>query len=807
MRVPRRSTPRTVGALAAAAALPLALAAVALGEGHDAVGDTHAVSVEQVRDAHAAAPRARPRVLRALRHDRSRPLREIAPSFPPGGLKEAPENPRRKAEFALPGGFDPSLQTTAPQAVMPPISRSFDGVSNVNAVLPPDTNADVGRTQIVETVNLSFAVYSKTGARLYGPAATNTLFSGFGGPCESTDDGDPIVQYDQLADRWLISQFALPSYPRGPFYQCLAVSTSDDATGSYYRYEFLISDATQNLLNDYPKFGVWPDGYYMAVNDFRGGSLFTGVTVVAFDRSKLLAGVSAQAVEFVLANPSLYSLLPSDLDGRTQPAPGTPNSFLQVDDDAQGYPRDQLEVWNFHVDWTAPSSSTFTQATPIPVASFDSDIALGIPQPGTVARLDPISDRLMYRLAYRNFGSYEDLVVNHTVDVGGLNRAGIRWYELRRPPGGQWNVYQQGTYAPDDKDRWMASAAMDASGDIALGFSFGNGTVRPSIRYAGRLASDPLGLITGEGSIQVGTGSQTDVSGRWGDYTSMVVDPTDDCTFWYSNEYLSTTGPAPWRTRIASFRFPTCTSAPSTAPAVTSFAPDHGPVGAAVTIAGVNLTGATAVQFDGVAAAYTVDSATQITARVPAGAGSGPITVTTPSGTATSTSPFTVDGAPAIGGFSPASGPPGTLVTVAGTGFTGATAVTFNGTAAASYAVVSDTQITATVPAGATTGPIAVTTPLGSATSSTSFTVTAAAQPPVVRGYIPNRGRAGSLVTIFGTGFVHVQSVTLRGVAAEFTVTSPTIIRATVPSVGKGVAHWQVTTAGGTGTGPAFTVW
>ncbi|HSB02372.1 MAG TPA: hypothetical protein VLE49_17100 [Anaerolineales bacterium] len=510
-----------------------------------------------------------PVVITALQNDTSDALAAI-PVIPPRQSRPDPDLnelrplPKRGGAAINPSGnkfTDPVLQRTEPGLALniPTPLQNFDGVNNVNGVLPPDTNGDVGPNHYVQWVNLSFAIYSKSGALLYGPAAGNTLWSGFGGPCQTSNDGDPIVQYDHLADRWMMSQFALPNYPSGPFYQCIAVSQTGDPTGAWYRYAFQIS-ATK--LNDYPKFGVWPDGYYMSVNQFVGNT-WGGAGVVAFERSKMLLGQPAQAIYFDLfaVDPNLGGMLPSDLDGPA-PAAGTPNYFLQVDDNGFGYPQDQIEVWQFSANWSNPGASTFTQATVLPTAAFDSDMCAGsrncIPQQGTSVKLDAISDRLMYRLQYRNFGSYQALVLNNTVDTNSANHAGIRWYELRNTGGG-WNIRQQGTFSPDTAHRWMGSIAMDGSGNIALGYSISSSTMFPAIRYTGRLAGDALGQMTqGEGTIINGTGAQTHSASRWGDYSSLSVDPVDDCTFWYTNEYVQTTGSSPWRTRIGSFQLPGC---------------------------------------------------------------------------------------------------------------------------------------------------------------------------------------------------------------------------------------------------------
>ncbi|MCA1650250.1 MAG: flippase-like domain-containing protein [Acidobacteria bacterium] len=350
----------------------------------------------------------------------------------------------------------------------------------------------------VQWVNLRFAVYSRSGPLLYGPAAGGTIWDGFGGPCESQNDGDPIVLYDHLADRWFMSQFAIPnrfrSFLFAPFYQCIAVSQTPDPTGPYHRYQYEFSK-----LNDYPKFGVWPDGYYMAINQFASVNLqYAGQGVVAFDRAAMLAGQPANMIYFDLANDlTLGGMLPSDLDGPAPPA-GSPNYFAQVDDDGTGYPADRIQLWKFHADWSSPAASTFTGPFVLPVAAFDSnmcDFARGcIPQPGTTVKIDALSDRLMYRLQYRNFGTHDALVVNHTVDTDGADHAGVRWYEIR-DPGGTPVIHQQGTFAPDALHRWMGSAAMDAAGNLAVAFNASGPAMAPSIRYAARLASDPPGML------------------------------------------------------------------------------------------------------------------------------------------------------------------------------------------------------------------------------------------------------------------------------------------------------------------------
>ena len=527
-----------------------------------------------------------PQVVSSSQNDLSQPLSAIPPisseqARPDPDLNELRPLGARITGDAGPKDFvDPLFQEDSDLSLVniaAPI-QNFEGVNNVNGVLPPDTNGDVGPNHYMQWVNLSFAIYSKTGALLYGPAAGNTLWSGFGGACQTTNDGDPIVQYDHLADRWMVSQFALPNYPSGPFYQCIAVSQTGDPTGAWYRYQFQIS-ATK--LNDYPHFGVWPDGYYMSINQFAGNS-WGGAGAVAFERDKMLQGLPAQMVYFDLygVDPNLGGMLPADLDGPA-PAAGSPNIFAQMDDNAYGYSPDQLQLWNFHVDWANPSASTFTQAKVLPTAAFDANMCSGsrncIQQQGTTRRLDAIADRLMYRLQYRNFGSYQTLVLNHTVDVNSTDRAGLRWYELR-DAGTGWNIYQQGTFSPDATRRWMGSVAMDSSGNIGMGYSASSSTMYPAIRYTGRLAGDALGQMTqGEGTIINGTGAQTHTASRWGDYSSLSVDP-DGCTFWFTSEYVQTTGTSPWRTRIGSFVLPGCGSSPTPTATSTPVPPTNTPV-------------------------------------------------------------------------------------------------------------------------------------------------------------------------------------------------------------------------------------
>ena len=528
--------------------------------------------------------------VKELKHDTSAPLSSITPLKGEQNGKDADMDkvfilPGRGTTLDLnaPVQLDAAVQA-APIAPDAPVTiANFDGVTNVNGVLPPDTNGDVGPNHYMQWVNLSFAIYSKTGTLLYGPAAGNTLWSGFGGVCQTRNDGDPIVLYDHLADRWMVSQFAVPGGASG-YHQCIAISQTGDPTGAWYRYDFLWSNTN---MNDYPHFGVWPDGYYMAVHEFANAATWAGQGVAVFERDKMLLGQAARMVKFNLysTDPNMGGMLPTDLDGPA-PAAGTPNYFVEPDDNAGGFPQDQIQIWAFHVDWANTALSTFTRTTTLATAAFDSNMCNGartcIPQQGTTAKLDAIADRAMYRAQYRNFGGYETIVMNHTVDATGTDRAGIRWYELRNTGGAGWGINQQSTFSPDATHRWMGSVAMNGSGDMAIGYSASSSTMYPAIRYTGRLASDALNSMTqGEGTLIAGTGAQTHTAARWGDYSMLAVDPTDDCTFWFTSEYAQTTGSAPWRTRIGSFKLADCGApgpTPTPGPTNTPLPPTNTPI-------------------------------------------------------------------------------------------------------------------------------------------------------------------------------------------------------------------------------------
>jgi hypothetical protein len=449
---------------------------------------------------------------------------------------------------------DPSLQDHFGQILTDTTIQNFEGLGS-GAYIPPDTYGDVGPNHYFQVVNFSYSIYNKTGSIVLGPLPSSSVWNGMP---NNTNSGDAVVVYDENANRWLFSQFSLPNYPNGPFYQMIAVSQTPDPAGSWYRYQYSFTS-----MPDYPKFGVWPDGYYMSCNRFSAGSIsYAGTGAAAYDRTQMIAGdPNAQMVWFTLSGSNeAFGMLPSDCDGPF-PTAGTPNYFT-YEYDASPY---HLGILEFQVDWATPANSTFGNLLSLPVNSFNPNLGSGIPQKGTTEKLATLSDRMMYRLQFRNFNSHWSMVCNHSVNVGS-NTAGIRWYELRKTTGA-WTVYQQATYAPSDNNcRWMGSMAMDTAGNIALGYSISSSNLYPSIRYTGRMSTDPLNLMTiTERGIMNGGGCQTSSSHRWGDYSSMTVDPSSPTTFWYTTEYYGTTSSSNWQTRIGSFSFTNIFSSYATA--------------------------------------------------------------------------------------------------------------------------------------------------------------------------------------------------------------------------------------------------
>src|SRR6266568_852125 len=504
----------------------------------------------------------------SIHNDTSIPLREMK-QLPMTMKAEHEANDNPKIPHKHKDSPDPVVQnfgfsSDIASLNMPATTLNFNGIPfpgvNCNCA-PPDTNGEVGATQYVQIVNEGYQVFDKTtGASQLGPSGITTLWSGFGGVCQNAGDGDPVILYDQIANRWVISQFAGSSVPTD---ECVAVSTSSDATGSYNRYDFHLGS---NFF-DYPHISVWPDAYYMSMNVFNSsGTAFLGPQPFAFDRAKMLAGLPATFITTgITGGSSEDAYLPTDLDGSILPPAGAPASFVEFPSTGA------YRVFHFHVDFATPANSTFTLFSSPAAAGFSllcPTTRSCVPQLGTTNKVDGIGDRLMFRLAYRNFGDHEAVVGNYTVSSSGV--AGVRWFELRNVTSGPVTVFQESTYQPDTIWRWMGSAAMDQQGNLAVGYSASSTSINPQIRYAGRLFNDPLDTLTqGETTLFAGAGSQTGGLTRWGDYSDLTIDPVDDCTFWYTQEYIPANGSFNWRTRIGSFSFPGCGASPTPTPTPT----------------------------------------------------------------------------------------------------------------------------------------------------------------------------------------------------------------------------------------------
>ena len=521
------------------------------------------------------------------RAESSLALRDIPPSNrAPVEVEHEPLRvPRNRMRIAS-TPHDPVHQSHAPVANVPAAIRNFRGQGNAtsrNTItgVPPDTNGVVGPNHYVQTVNGGIAIWDKTGTIVQVSRLTNVLWTGYvgtnaGNGCEANNDGDPVVVYDQLADRWFVTQFSLPNAGSGPNYQCVAVSKTGDPTGAYWLYDFSYAG-----LNDYGKFGVWPDAYYATFNMFDQSKptadQFLGVDFCAYDRLKMLNGQPATQQCFMqpyTAGPpcdtdagtppvqpfATSGVLPVSMDGKIKPPVGAPGLFVQFDYSQCKPPYNQLDFWKFHADWAVPANASVTGPVVVNVADFTPTCyttapADCVPAAGNTI-LAGLDDRMMFRFNYRNFGTHESLLVNHSVVAG--TAAGVRWYEVRLPSGTP-TLFQQGTYAPADGNwRWMGSIAQDQAQDFALGFSLSNATSNPSVAWTGRLAGDAVGMLgQGESVVLAGTAHEAN-GGRWGDYSNMTVDPVDDCTFWFTTEVYVTSGS--WDTQIASFKFPTCAS-------------------------------------------------------------------------------------------------------------------------------------------------------------------------------------------------------------------------------------------------------
>ena len=465
------------------------------------------------------------------------------------------------AETAMPKGPDAAWQKTMGNTVSPkaPIVN-FDG--QTSPYYPPDCNGTAGPNHYMQTINTTYAIYSKTGALLAGPTNMNLLFGSVTGA--NYNDGDPLILFDEQADRWLAVEFSISGANN---YMLIAVSTTNDPTGTWYQYSFDVAD-----MPDYEKFGIWQDGYYMGDNN--GGSNDTYV----FERSAMLTGAAApKMVGFSNAwlpvtIDGFICVPPVDNDGAFAPA-GSPGLFIAMNDDAIGGGSDQLWIYELAVNWANTASSTFSRTQQINVTAFDSNFGntwSNIPQQGVTQKVDAIPQVIMNVPQYRNFGTYQTIVCCHTVDVDATNHAGVRWYELRKtPPSTTWVVRQTGTYAPDVHSRWMGSIMLNANNKIGLGYSISSSTMYPSIRYTGQSAgayANGLGVMdVPEEIIQTGANSQTGYN-RWGDYSLMSVDPADNETFWFTTQYIGSGGSR--KTKIASFKIgnaPVATTLPATA--------------------------------------------------------------------------------------------------------------------------------------------------------------------------------------------------------------------------------------------------
>jgi hypothetical protein len=512
--------------------------------------------------------------------DTSVPLRSMklqtAPVFSNQPLFMEVPNRTRGDSRAVDGGFsgpDVALQSLAGNAPTA-LDLSFNGGdSDANAsvlgfrVTPPDPHGDVGPNHFVQMVNLVTTIYDNSGNVVMGPFAGNQFWAGFGGLCETTNSGDPIVMYDERADRWVVSQFAINSSTTAPFFQCFAISQTSDPTGAYHRYSY-----SYTSLNDYPKLGISSDAYLAMYNFFTPPFFFFGgAQIAAYDRDAMLAGTSAAQVIFNLGT-TAFGYVPIDVDHF-----GTDtidNLFVST-----YAPQNQVTIRKIDVDWNNPSGATTSLVSQFAVTSFDADLCTAsreacVPQPSPGGSLEALSDRLMTRAQVWDFGTHKSMVFTHTVDAGS-GRAGVRWYELRKVGTGSWTLHQSSTYAPaDGLHRWVPTIAINGNGDIGLSYMVSSSSVHPEIRYTGQTA-DQSGTGTmnvTETQIVDGAGSQTGAA-RAGDYSYTGVDPSDNTSFWATNMYVNEGGSFEWDTRIAKFSL---AGGPPPADFITVTAPNGG---------------------------------------------------------------------------------------------------------------------------------------------------------------------------------------------------------------------------------------
>ena len=487
----------------------------------------------------------------------------IPPSAIQQEMEKVPLKVQRKIIDLHPSSLKPGV--TAPQFTTP--AQNFAGIGYTQ-IVPADPNGAPGLNHYIQVVNSKFQIFDKVGNSLAGPTNINQLWASQPtSQCFLNNNGDPVVLYDALADRWLISQFANPK--SNPSEECVAISqTGNPVAGTWYLYDF-----TLPYPDDYPKLGVWPDGYYLTTQQGFGGG---PINVAVLDRANMLNGNPATFQSISISGSPDGILLPGDLNGPPPPL-GTPNPLARAMDGTIYGGSDRIEIWEFHVDWGDPTESTLINTASLSTDPFSSPLCVAgnlfdncVPQPNTTNTLEALDVWSMGPLEYRNFGDHETLVFNHTVNATPSTfpngQAGVHWYEVRRNAG-TWSIYQESTFAPDGTSRWMGSVAMDQAGDMAAGYSFSDAnTLFPSIRYVGRLATDPLNeMTTPETVLIAGNNSQIANGNRWGDYSAMRVDPVDGCTFWYTTMYATGSvvpdNSAAWGTQIGSFRFPTCNPA------------------------------------------------------------------------------------------------------------------------------------------------------------------------------------------------------------------------------------------------------
>lgn len=486
----------------------------------------------------------------------SLPIRELPPITENELLLNREINPRQNRDAFLSGGVtleeggpDPLAATGVGGAPVAQLGGvNFNGINyeQGGSGFPPDPTGDVGPNHYFQSVNSAFQIFNKSGGAVSAVVDNNQIWASNGGSgsCATYNDGDPIVLYDQQADRWVFTQFVARS---GSYALCVAVSQSGDPLGAYYRYQFDVPGG----LPDYPKYGIWHDAYYISTNE-------STYAAYALNRTAMLSGQTAGSIKFT---GETNLLLPADIDGSTPPPAGAPGLFYTFKDGSyHGGGPDRLEVFEFRPNFGTPASSTFTRVATIPVAEFTYTVCgffnlACVPQPGTSVRVDAVSEWPMARFVYRNMGTYQALIGNFTVDVGG-DRAGIRWFELRKPGSG-WVLHQEGTYSSGSEHRWMGSIAMDKRGNIGLGYSVTSNSMHPSLGFTTRLAADPAGQMRAQSILHQGTASQSIAVERWGDYSSLSIDPSDDCTFWYTGEYYDTSS-SNWKTRIGTFEVDGC---------------------------------------------------------------------------------------------------------------------------------------------------------------------------------------------------------------------------------------------------------